>query len=89
MSADSVPGARLRDSEVDRIIDINSADEFYKLRDTPGFCLEATSWATACQLVEEGTVNSLGQLGRHPRDIVTYRQFRRQVCSPHSTGKLC
>lgn len=66
-------------AEVDRILDTNSAAEFESLRGLPGVCLEPTGWAAACQLVHEGSEESLGKLGRHPRDTVVYRNFRRQV----------
>ena len=65
--------------EANRILDTNSAAEFDKLRGLPGHCLDPVDWDSACALVKEGTFESLGVLGRHPRDTVVYRRFRKQV----------
>ncbi|KAK9818142.1 hypothetical protein WJX72_007762 [[Myrmecia] bisecta] len=65
--------------DVERILASGSTDEFEKLRGVPGFCLEPTSWEKASRLAEENTEASLGQLGRHPSDIIVYRRFRSKV----------
>ena len=71
---------------MDSILDLNLQDQFERLRGLPGHCLEPVDWATACQLVQQGSEESLGKLGRHPRDTVVYRRFRRQVsCSTYRT----
>ena len=33
------------------------------------------------ELAQQGTLESLGRLGRHPQHIRTYRQFRQRVCN--------
>lgn len=68
-------------NEVNRILDNELVEEYCRLRHTPGFCLEAMPWAKIKQLVEENTEASLGNLGRHPSDIVVYRAFRTKLLS--------
>ena len=65
--------------EANWILDHNSVLEFDKLRGLPGHCLDPIGWDTACKLVKEGTIESLGVLGRHPNDTVIYRHFRKRV----------
>ena len=74
--------------EANRILDSNSTSEFDKLRGLPGHCLDPIDWPTACRLVQEGSFNSLGTLGRHPRDTVVYRGFRKQVMTGADTRCL-
>ena len=69
----------INQEDVDRIIAENSTAEFFKLEGVPGYRLETTPWQEACRLVKCGTWECLGALGRHPSDIVVYRQFKGKV----------
>ena len=66
-------------AEVDRIIAENSVNEFWKLDGVPGYCLETLPWQEASKLVQCGTFEALGTLGRDPADIVVYRRFKAKV----------
>lgn len=53
MSVNVISGeGPLTKSEVDRIIGQGLTDEFWKLRLTPGFCLDAVSWERLKELVQ-------------------------------------
>ena len=66
-------------AEVHRIINENSVHEFYKLEGVPGYRLATLSWQEASGLVNTGTYESLGTLGRHPSAIVIYWSFKAKV----------
>lgn len=72
-------------AEVAHIIDNKLENEYERLRWTPGFCIETMPWAHLHALIQEGTEQSLGQLGRHPRDIAVYWDFRRQVLERYAS----
>jgi hypothetical protein len=40
-----------------------------------GLCSEPLSWEKTAQLIQEGTVESLGQLGRSESQLSVYRKF--------------
>ncbi|KAL0051705.1 hypothetical protein WJX82_000719 [Trebouxia sp. C0006] len=69
----------LSKDEVDRILDNNLVDEFDRLAGTPGFVLIPMPFQKVQDLARVGTLESLGQLGRHPEHIRTYRTFRSKV----------
>lgn len=75
----------LSKAEVDKIIENNRTDQFHLLADTPGFVLDPMPLKKARELSAINTVESLGKLGRHPKDIRTYRLFRQQVLSEWSS----
>ncbi len=80
----------LEKEEVDRILDNNLVDEFDRLAATPGFVLVPMPFETVQTLAREGTMQSLGQLGRHPQHIRTYRDFRSKVKLSHAlSAALC
>ncbi|DBA74824.1 TPA: hypothetical protein ACH3X2_009167 [Trebouxia sp. C0005] len=68
----------LSKDEVDRILDNNLVDEFDRLAGTPGFVLVPMPFQKVQELARVGTLESLGQLGRHPGHIRTYRTFRKK-----------
>lgn len=76
MTAEEGP---LTQSEVDRIIGQELTDEYEKLRHTPGFCIDAVSWERLMELIQLGTEEALGKLGRTPAGIRAYWNFRAQV----------
>ncbi|KAL3158556.1 hypothetical protein ABBQ38_010775 [Trebouxia sp. C0009 RCD-2024] len=69
----------LSKDEVDRIIDNNLIEEFDRLVATPGFVLTPMPFEKVQELATTGTLQSLGQLGRHPQHIRTYRGFRAKI----------
>ena len=77
-----VPGAGpLPREEVRRIVGGNLADEFERLRGTPGFQLDPVPWEAARGFVDAGTAESLGHLGRHPAAVHSYWRFRDKACA--------
>ncbi|KAL3160231.1 hypothetical protein ABBQ32_010986 [Trebouxia sp. C0010 RCD-2024] len=69
----------LSKAEVNRIIENNLIEEFDRLAATPGFVLTPMPFEKVQELATNGSLQSLGQLGRHPQHIRTYRAFRAKV----------
>jgi hypothetical protein len=64
----------------------HSETEYWKLRGVPGYCLEPMSWDSATALINEGTFESLGKLGRSPEDVAVYWDFRSKVSGGLGNG---
>mmetsp|Transcript_11925 Transcript_11925/g.35717 ORF Transcript_11925/g.35717 Transcript_11925/m.35717 type:complete len:227 (+) Transcript_11925:405-1085(+) len=72
-------GPALSKEEACAIIDEERVDEFERLRWTPGYCLDPQSWDRMRELIEDGSEEALGTLGRTPGALVVYRKFRRKM----------
>lgn len=70
---------RIDYSEVERILENNLQDEFYKLDGIPGHRLDKASFAEVQAAIAEGGVEGIGKMARRPEQSVEYYAFRRKV----------
>lgn len=74
-----MPSQRIDYSEVERILENNLQDEFYKLEGIPGHRLDKASFAEVQAAIAEGGVEGIGKMARRPEQSVEYYAFRRKV----------
>ena len=74
-----MPGTHADWHYANYVLNNNLEDKFESLRGIPGICLDPLPWKEIKAHICGSTEESLGTMGRHPRGLVEYRQFRAQV----------